>query len=417
VRSVAPANPASIGPISGESLYRDVIAYYNIGEHRAASVSDLQTSNWLARELKAAGLSSALQRFKFQQYFPLATTLKLADANVRAFPLWPPRVTPSSGIRSALETFDRQTGPRNLNGQFAVVRFPFNARAAVTAGSGHAELINAAVKSGASAIIAITESATGEIIALNVDPTVERWPVPVVLVGGRDQELLLGAARKKIEATLRVEGKYENQAEAANVIARAGRGDRLIVISTPQSGWFRCAAERGPGIALFLGLARWAARRASDTGFLFVSTSAHELGGLGMEAFLKELAPKPDRLLFWVHLGAGIAAYTWEDTANGPRRLREVDARRILMTTKQLEPVLVETFAGLPGLTPTPGRAVGEFELLARAGYRAFGIAGAHKFHHTPADSPEMTGPEILEPVATALVKTIDALESATQKK
>lgn len=145
---------------------------------------------------------------------------------------------------------------------------------------------------------------------------------------------------------------------------------------------------------------------------MFVSTSGHELGGLGMKAFLKELAPPPERVLCWVHLGAGIATYSWEETATGLKRLREPDSRRYLMTSRDLVPLLTTTFAGLSGLTPTVDRAVGEFEFMLKAGYRTFGIAAGHRFHHTPADSPEMTGPEILEPVGRALINTIEAIES-----
>lgn len=143
-----------------------------------------------------------------------------------------------------------------------------------------------------------------------------------------------------------------------------------------------------------------------------MSTSGHELGGLGMKAFLKELAPPPARVLCWLHLGAGIAACLWEETLAGLKRLQEPDSRRSLMTSRDLVPLLTSAFASLPGLTPTVDRAVGEFELIIKAGYRAFGIAAAHRFHHTPADSPEMTGPEILEPVGRALVKALEAIDA-----
>jgi len=56
---------------------------------------------------------------------------------------------------------------------------------------------------------------------------------------------------------------------------------------------------------------------------------------------------------------------------------------------------------------------VGELEFIIKAGYRGFGIAATHRVHHTPADSPEMTGPEILEPVGRALVKSLEAIEAA----
>jgi hypothetical protein len=297
-----------------------------------------------------------------------------------------------------------------MHGAIALVRFPADPRAAVSSGSGHAEIINAAARSGASAVVAVTAGPSGEIVALNVEPDMTSWPLPVVLVGPRDERLLNECATTEMEATLVLDGSHE-EAAARNVIGRLSRSEKLIVISTPQSGWFRCAAERGPGIAVFLGLARWAARRNGGPSFLFLSTSGHELGALGMRAFQRELAPEPERVSCWLHLGAGLASYAWEDLSNGPHRLRAAETRRFLMASRELVPILKDTFASIPELVPTAGPGVGEFEILMKAGYRAFGIAAGHRFHHTPADSPEMTGPEILEPVASALVRTLETMD------
>jgi hypothetical protein len=403
---------ADSGPLSGTKLYEDVIAYYNLGEHRTATEVDQRTSQWLIERLRAAGLNSTFQSFSLRQFFVRQTRLTIAEKSVRAFPLWFPRSTGPDPIIGTLAVLDKSAGQGSLRGKLALVKFPTEAGAAVLKGSIHSRLIDGAAKAGASAVVAVTEGVTKEIIALNSPAGAEPWPIPVVLVGARDESALMAAARLSTKASLLLDGEDDADARAKNVIARVDRGKDLIVVSTPQSGWFRCAGERGPGIALFLGLARWASRRPSGASFLFVSTSGHELGGLGMRAFLKELAPTPDRVLCWIHLGAGIATYAWEETATGPNRLQEPDSRRTLMSSPDLVPLLTTTFAGLPGLTPVVDRAVGEFEFIIKAGYKTFGIAAAHRFHHTPADSPETTGPEILEPVGRALVRTLEAIES-----
>lgn len=399
------------GPLPGGKLYEDVIAYYNLGEHRTATESDLKTSQWLAEQLRATGLKATFQSFDLRQFFIHQTRLSIGDRSIRAFPLWFPRGTGPSPIGAAIALPDKSPESRSLQGGIALIKFPFDARAAVVEGSGHAEMIHSAARAGASAVVAITEGATQEIIALNSSAGAEPWPIPVALAGPRDEAALTAAAKSGAKASLLIDGEDDREARAKNVVARLDHGKDFIVISTPQSGWFRCAAERGPGIALFLGLARWASRRASGASFLFVSTSGHELGGLGMKAFLKELAPPPGRVLCWLHLGAGIAAYSWEETAAGLKRLPDPDSKRSLMTSPGLVPILTSAFAGVPGLTPVTNRAVGEFEFIIKAGYRAFGIAAGHRFHHTPADSPEMTGPEILEPVGRALVNALEAIE------
>ena len=406
------ASPARIetGPLSGARLYEDVIAYYNLGEHRTATQSDLNTSQWLLEQMRGAGLKATFQTFSLRQFFARQTRLAIAEKGIRAVPLWYPRATGPDPVIGTMATLGKPE-QSSLRGKLVVVTFPASAGAAVTRVSGHSEIIRAAANAGASAVIAVTESATKEIIALNSPAGADPWPIPVVLVGQRDEPALQSALRAGVSVSLLVDGEENREAIAKNVIARVDRGKELIVVSTPQSGWFRCAGERGPGIALFLGLARWAGRRPAGASFLFVSTSGHEIGEIGMQAFLKDLAPPAQRVLCWIHLGAGIATYSWEETSSGLKRLPEPDSKRYLMTSRDLVPILTTSFAGLSGLTPTLERVVGEFEFILKGGYRAFGIAAGHRFHHTPADSPEMTGPEILEPVGKAVINTVETIE------
>lgn len=411
LNQVRGVKPSESDPLSGARLYEDVIGYYNIGEHRTATDTDLRTSQWLLEQLRGAGLKATTQSFSLRQFFVHQTKLTIADRNIRAFPLWFPRATSAIPIHGTLAQLEKGAAQGSLRGKLALARFSSDSGAAVVEGSIHSSLISGAATAGASAVIAITEGPTKEIVALNSPAGSEPWPIPVVLVGQRD-ELFLGASVKSgAEVTLTIVGDDDKDAKAKNVLARIDRGKDLIVVSTPQSGWFRCAAERGPGIALFLGLARWAYRRTAGSSFLFISTTGHEIGGLGMRAFLKDLAPDANRVLCWIHLGAGIASYAWEEAQSGLKRLQEADSRRLLMSSPDLVPLLTTKFAGISGLTPTVGRAVGEFEFIIKAGYRGFGIAAAHRFHHTPADSPEMTGPEIIEPVGLALANTIAPIQ------
>ena len=43
----------------------------------------------------------------------------------------------------------------------------------------------------------------------------------------------------------------------------------------------------------------------------------------------------------------------------------------------------------------------------ARGYERYFGFAGKHRYFHTPADGYENTGPDILEPIAIAIMKAL----------
>jgi hypothetical protein len=396
---------AAEDPLTGARLHQDVVAYHRLGEHRTATPTDLKTSDWLAARLKAAGLQTTFQSFTTPQFFPRETRVTIRGKHIAAFPLWPVRATGKQAVRAPLAVYEKTA---DVKGRLALVKFPFDARASVV--GAHVQLITEIAQAGAVGVIAVTEGTTGEIIALNSFPHLQTWPIPVAVVAPRDAAALNEAAQTKAAAALLIDGKDEAQAQARNVVGRLERGKELIVVSTPQSGWFGCAGERGPGIALWLGLARWAAARKADTSFLFVSSSGHELGGIGMKRFMEQAAPPPERVRCWLHLGAGIATWQWDETPQGLKKTSKVDPRRYLMCSSQLAPTLTPLFADLPGLRPIIDRAVGEFELMKAKGYRAFGLAAGHRFHHVRGDSPDKTAPALLEPMGTALRRALEAV-------
>ncbi len=229
------------GPLSGANLYEDVIAYYNLGEHRTAGEGDLRTSQWLLEHLRKAGLKSTLQSFLLRQFFVRQTRLTVGDKTIRAFPLWFPRTTGGAPIIGSVAVFERGAGPESQQNKIALLKFPASAGAAIQ--RLHSEMVLGAAKAGALAAIAVTEGATKEIIALNSSVGAEPWPIPVVLVGQRDEPALDAAASSGAKVSLLVDGEDDAEAKAKNVIARVDHGKDLIVVSTPQSGWFRCAAR------------------------------------------------------------------------------------------------------------------------------------------------------------------------------
>jgi hypothetical protein len=264
------------------------------------------------------------------------------------------------------------------------------------------------------AVLAIvTEGITGGVIALNTRSGLGPWPCPIVLLSPRDAEPLAQAIAQQDRARLVLRGSRAS-ATAHNAIGEIGAG-ATIVITTPMSGWFRCAGERGGGLALWLAMARHVQARALPGRFVFASTSGHELGGLGGHVFLRESAPASRDVRLWLHFGAGVATYAWR--RDGTSLLRQSDgpdARRYLtVSTESRKAQLVRLFDGQrayanPALV-TGASAVGEAALWIRAGYPdVVGFVAGHAFHHTPEDGPECTGPELLEPVARACARLLE---------
>jgi hypothetical protein len=276
----------------------------------------------------------------------------------------------------------------------------------------HRAALDAAFARRPAAVLLTIDHASGEIFAYNVDQKEPPWPVPVILVAPKDRPLLDLAQQSGRPVNVSVRGAWRPDVAGRNVVARLDRGKgRWLAISTPVTSWFTSSCERGPGIAGFLAMARLAATRWPETDLVFVATSGHEIGHGGMEHFLREGAPRPDATLAWAHFGASLACFEWR--REGARWVtdRKVDARqRLILSSQTMEAAVSRRFKDIAA-TPLSGAlaGIGELKDVLAAGYpRFFGMAGSHTFFHTPTDSAEATGPEILEPVARAFAETLD---------
>lgn len=198
-----------------------------------------------------------------------------------------------------------------------------------------------------------------------------------------------------------------------NVIASIGSGNRLRLVTTPISGWFGCAGERGPGVAIWLALARHlAANPVADTRFIFAAFTGHELDGTGSRDFVRRHAPKPEEVEDWLALGAGIATYNYDFSGSAPVNTGGLYLGRFLMTNAEsFVTPLTGPFAAIPGLTPLlTANPIGEMGYFAAQGYHVWGVGGNSEFHHQPRDLPDVTGPTILEEAARAFAAALSAI-------
>jgi len=250
--------------------------------------------------------------------------------------------------------------------------------------------VEAAFAAGAKAVVAITNGPTGKVIALNADGRKPMFAGPVALLAPERAGPFLAAAYQRQEARLTVDGQGGTR-PAFNFVGRIDRGKgRWLAVSTPRSGWFDCAAERGPGVAVWLDLARWAAKAMPDHDLAFVCNTGHEYEYLGASEAMKQIAPPPAATRFWLHLGANVAARDWHEIPGRWEPLPNVDSQRFLSITPQLMPLAKTIFSGQIGFEAPVSSAVlaaGELEEVIKAGYApAAGVFGIHRFHHTAED-------------------------------
>ena len=395
-------------PFSGENLYQDVRHYSRLGHHQMGTDVDHETSNWLEQRLKQLGFSTRIQKWTSRQFFPKDTYVKINGLKkIAAFPVWWPKSTDSKGIVAALSD-DLNTVQGKIYLYKNVTGPGFSVDQSLV------QQIDQAAEKGAKAIILATyysrkdTFASDEFIGLNaMQKSKGEWPIPAIMVKAKEFSILEATMTNETEVQLVSTGTYDEAAVGLNVIGSLNRtsDDNTIIVSTPSSGWFTCAGERGSGIGVWLALAHWAAKSSKNTNWMFIATSGHELRGLGTEHFLKsDLVPPPKNTDLWVHIGAWQAMYNYIPANGKLTRTNKMDNKIIQFAGSTLSKLINKKFGG-PELKVRiiPRIVFGDLTQVIQHGYKnVAGISYGHEYHHSTQDLPEVTGPELLEPIARA---------------
>lgn len=382
------ATAAGISVRQHAGVAADLDRYIAFGGKQAGGPGDNACGAWLSSELERLGFEVKRQDVS-TPYFSIQRS-ELTCGGAKA-PLWPQPIvvqTGPDGVTGPLVRVDasgRAATP--LAGAIALVDLPF-ARWSSALAKPIREPVEAAFRAGAKAVVVITNGPSGKVIALNADGRRPMFIGPVALLAPEDARPFLAAAMSREPSTLTVTGEGGRR-PAFNLIGRMDRGaDRWIVVSTPRSGWFTCAGERGGGIAAWLWLARWAGAGVRNYNLAFVCNSGHEYEYLGAAEALREIAPRPAETHFWLHLGANLASTEWHDGTGLP--LPSVDTQRHLSVSPALLPVAREVFAGHTAFEAPYSSDVlsaGEQVEILAAGYRSVAaVFGIHRYHHVATD-------------------------------
>ncbi|HSV01890.1 MAG TPA: hypothetical protein VLI41_01685 [Phenylobacterium sp.] len=393
--------PGAAAPASSvfaiQPMTHDLDRYLAFGVKRSGGAGDQACGAWLEGELKTAGLRVERQVFEAPYFEADTATLEAGGARAAVIPQ--PIVSPTGpgGLAGPLAVRAPWTTPETrCDDAIALVVLPYRRWSTATAPDVKGPAL-AAFAAGAAAVILVTTGPTGEAIALNA-PAEPLFPGPVAILAPKDAAPFLAAGQRGERGRLTVAG-HGGRRPAFNLVGRLERGaGRPLVVSTPRSGWFGCAGERGGGVAAWLALLRWAPAALPRHDLVFLCTSGHEYENLGSGGFLAAAAPPPSETALWLHLGANVAARDWNALA-ALTPLPGADSQRILMVTEDLAGVAAEAFRGQPGLERPfiahPGRSAGELTGILAKGYpRVAGVFGSHRFHHVASDDARCFAPE-----------------------
>ena len=369
--ALAATGGAAYGQAS-DSLAQDVATYVGFGEHRCGTLAESRTVEWLRGRLLAEDYAVRRASFPIDTVIDPDGWLRAGNLEVPAFPQW---LTPTHGLGRPIDGRLRPL-PSAEQGSIAYVEQPFRLNAYWQSDQQAAAI--AARSAGAGALIIAMDDPTDGIYVCNQEAEVD-LPVPVGIVNRSGLATVKALGRQGAPVELQLTGHRRRSKGFYLAAHKPGIGG-AIVISTPLTGWFRCGAERGPGIGLMLRLARTLTR--SPRPIWLLATGGHELGHLGMKQALASGAlPKPDETALWIHLGAGIGAQALDDTY-------KVKSPQALTVHAELEPLITGLFPpqAWSRLSPSP-KSPGEAGDVVGAGYhRILGVLGGFPGFHTPGD-------------------------------
>ena len=394
---------------SGAKLMADVEAYVGFGTHRTGSVGDLATSAWFADYWRGLGYEIEQMDVETPNADTTVARLTAGGATFDGFAQPPLAFTPAEGITGKLVRWS-EASPADVKGAIAYVHIS-RAPGGLALGADYRAAFQAAAKAGAIGVLAAMSGPSGEVVAINT-PVAMTLDIPVLQLGDKLKPQLDGIVDVGQDVTLTITGPGGTRV-GKNTVARYGAEGPWIIVSTPQSGWFTCGGERGPGIAMSRALAAWAIKSELPVRWLFVATSGHEWIDHGAHLFHELSAPGPDETALWWHLGAAFGARAYEETPDGLVAKDTPNLTRALMATPDLVPLIEKSFAGQKVIeTPMPAdlaKALGEYRLVLEEGYPSgAGFWGGNAHFHTPIDGADATTGAIMEPIARAVAEVIE---------
>ncbi len=338
--------------------------YDGQGWHRTGTTSDVESAHWLADKARAYAPNAELESVGLSRIDLRDCHLEAESRRAAGLPLFDGGFTDAGGIRGRLGAIGSdaeigllEAGPGEFQDTFDVER----------KSPAHA------------AYVVVTRGGSPGLACRNAPRFLSPFGPPTLQVGSEERDWLDRLARRRAEAHF-VASVKRAPTESYNVVAKLrGRNPSLqpLMVMTPRSGWWHCAAERGGGIACWLEVMRRLANAGPARDVIFVATTGHELGLLGIHAFLEQRPRLVDGSVAWMHFGASIGA------AKDP-------GVRLGASNAELEHAAQTALArhDAPETPPVArGEMVGaESNVVHGKGARCVALAGGHAYFHIETD-------------------------------
>ena len=249
------------------------------------------------------------------------------------------------------------------------------------------KLVSDAQLSGYDGLILESISKSGHLSAINSHSAYD-LNFPIILV----DKQIFNKIKDKKDCNISYDASAVKK-QSYNILATRNirKKESPFVITTPISGWFSCAGERGCGVSIALLVAQEIAKYHYVD---LVFANAHELGYKGAYEFVHSYNKKPKAVL---HLGSCLANTNTEYTGI----CYSNHFKDIAVILNELE---IST--GSPNNNICENEWVGESKCWAKKDVPMLSIAGTNPYFHTSADlTSSVTSPFLLEKFIKSISK------------
>ena len=345
---------------------RRIRAYEEMGDHRTGREADNHTTWWMTEELRNVGVHADSQTWRFPRVEIHDASIRFGPWDIPAVPTFDSAFTDHHGLTGTLR---RDNGP-------GIVLWEFSPDDQERMATGVYTSFELARQDGADGIIMVMGDPDGYPVVRNAERPLEPIEVPVLQVAPMDAGPLLDALGSEI--TMISDGGRVD-APADNVIGTIPGADpdaEPVVLMTPKSGWYTCAAERGGGIAVWIEVAGRVAANPGRRTLKLVASSGHELHHLGLDHYIQQLGEAAHDVHAWMHLGASIGS------RNGQPSYAASDDELFTVATDALSSQGLKRRA-----FPVGNAGFGEARNIGEINGRFASFLGGHPYFHSPQDT------------------------------
>jgi len=348
----------------------DVIyEYSDQGNHRTGTRVDHASADWLVSRIRSLDVEATESSFFFKRIDIEEASFSFAGLVVAGVPLFDCLYTDAKGVNGSVG----EVGSKADIG--VAMSLPF-----ASSPSGQA-IHSARLANRHKAIIVVTDDSlpTDGVAMLNAEDFRKPFGPPVLQVASRYWPEMQAAMSAGSSGKVVVHCQYvEANARSIGAVIE-GKQPELppLVIMTPRSGWWRCASERGGGIACFIEIMRGIKEEDRNRSVIFTANTGHELGHTGLDQYLHDNQSLIGGASIWIHLGANFAA----KIGPGVRLQFSDEAAR-----QALRPYLKSNLIEAASETSLGERPLGEARNIHDGGGRYISILGQNGLFHHPAD-------------------------------